>query len=303
MARHLVDKVNIQNFMKLCNDLNMEKLNLKMCKYLLGVHRKSTNDAVRGELGRYPLLIKILNYSYRYFQNLQSSSTNSLVKLSCLDNDLRTLEQSWYNCMNRLVTNFNHSRSFLTDMQNVYRISWENLMKSCTGKLRTYSEFKTDFTLENYILQFPMHIRRNLTKLRISAHSLAIETGRYSNQNSNKPTQIEKRTCFHCNKIESEFHLVFECTLYDTERKLMFDQLNNFTLIPHDPTKENFNTLMSCLNGDLEVGRTFCEYINNCFEIRKECLFKTKEKNILLRPETTTTRSGRISIRPTRIDL
>ena len=188
-------------------------------------------------------------------------------------------------------------------MQNVYRISWEKLMKSCTGKLRTYSEFKTDFTLENYIIQFPLHIRRNLTKLRISAHSLAIETGRYSNQNSNKPTDLEKRVCFHCNKIESEFNLVFECTLYDNERKLMFEEMNEFTFITTEPTINNFYTLMSCLKGDLEVGRTFCNYINSCFEIRQECLFKTKQKNILLRPESTTTRSGRISKRPTRIDL
>ena len=54
-------KFNIQNFMDICNNSPIERLNVKMCKYLLGVHRKSTNDAVRGELGRFPLLITILN--------------------------------------------------------------------------------------------------------------------------------------------------------------------------------------------------------------------------------------------------
>ena len=35
----------------------IEKLNVKLCKYVLGVSRKSCNDAVRGELGRYPLVL------------------------------------------------------------------------------------------------------------------------------------------------------------------------------------------------------------------------------------------------------
>ena len=40
-------KTNLQNFMNIFNYSQIEKLNVKMCKYLLGVHRKSTNDAVR----------------------------------------------------------------------------------------------------------------------------------------------------------------------------------------------------------------------------------------------------------------
>ena len=39
------------------NDLHIEKLNVKFCKYLLGVNKKASNLAVSGELGRYPLLI------------------------------------------------------------------------------------------------------------------------------------------------------------------------------------------------------------------------------------------------------
>ena len=37
-----------------------EKLELKFCKAILGVHKKASNVAVRGELGRYPTLIYIL---------------------------------------------------------------------------------------------------------------------------------------------------------------------------------------------------------------------------------------------------
>ena len=113
--------------------------------------------------------------------------------------------------MQKLLGVFNQSRSFLSDMQNVYRISWKNNLRSCTGKLRSYSTYKHTFHLENYIIQLPLAFRRNLTKLRISAHNLAVETGRYT-----KGTKImpNKRLCFHCKLVESEYHLVLECSLY-----------------------------------------------------------------------------------------
>jgi hypothetical protein len=41
--------------------LHCEKLHLKFCKFLLGVHKISTNFAVQSELGRFPLhLIEVL---------------------------------------------------------------------------------------------------------------------------------------------------------------------------------------------------------------------------------------------------
>lgn len=42
----------------LYNDHNIEKLNLNLCKSILGVGSKASNLAVVGELGRYPLYKK-----------------------------------------------------------------------------------------------------------------------------------------------------------------------------------------------------------------------------------------------------
>ncbi len=38
-----------------------EKIDLRFCKMLLGVHRKATNTAVRGELSRFRISLHILN--------------------------------------------------------------------------------------------------------------------------------------------------------------------------------------------------------------------------------------------------
>ena len=100
--------------------------------------------------------------------------------------------------------------------------SGKHLLKS---KLRSYSKFqKKTFTFENYIKQFPLSMRRILTKFRISAHNLAIETGRYT-----KPIKIpiENRKCFHCSQVEDQFHVIFECNLYSEERLDFFETLQN----------------------------------------------------------------------------
>ena len=48
-----------QSIEDIFDDLHIEKLNVTFCKYLLGVNKKASNLAVKGELGRYPLYIDV----------------------------------------------------------------------------------------------------------------------------------------------------------------------------------------------------------------------------------------------------
>ena len=54
-----------------------------------------------------------------------------------------------------------------------------------------------------------------LSKLRMSSHRLCIEAGRW---NRPHPTPREQRLCTVCNQLEDEYHLLFECSLYNDER-------------------------------------------------------------------------------------
>ena len=66
--------------------------------------------------------------------------------------------------------------------------------------------------MEKY-LDLPPYLRVPTTRLRTSAHSLRIETGRY-----NLPTAIlaDKHICGHCTSqlVEDELHFLFDCDLY-----------------------------------------------------------------------------------------
>ena len=145
----------------------------------------------------------MLNLATRYYYRIISLNDCTLVKMSCYDTSSCPSDANWRSYMDNICHRFGGTQLLKTSMEEKYRDNWYNVLNSnpSTGKLRVYSKFKKSFELENYLLQFPTHIRRNFSKLRISAHNLAIETGRYT-----KPVQtpIEKRTCFHCNEIETE---------------------------------------------------------------------------------------------------
>ena len=71
-------------------------------------------------------------------------------------------------------------------------------------------------TLQYYLGKPITHLyRKYLSKFRLSSHSLAIETGRYTNIN------FIDRKCFMCkHDVEDEFHFILKCPWYESYRKL-----------------------------------------------------------------------------------
>ena len=85
------------------------------------------------------------------------------------------------------------------------------------GKLRFFSNVYTTFELQKYLtFGISKSFTLFLSKIRLSAHSLAIETGRY-----NKPfTAAEERYCKYClNQVENEKHFLLYCPLYNSIRE------------------------------------------------------------------------------------
>ena len=130
-------------------------------------------------------------------------------------------------------------------------------------------------------------------------HQLAIETGRYTVPK----TPIENRTCFFCNQIEDEFHVLYQCSLYNDEREYLMEQLSSFSNISINPSNESFRCLMSYNHGDVEVGKILCSFINKSFEKRSSKTHEIKEREKYIRPAYTSTKFGRLSKRPNRMDL
>ena len=120
--------------------------------------------------------------------------------------------------------------------------------------------------MENYILCCPPEQRKHFAKLRISAHRLAIETGRYTRPK----TPLDERICTLCslNKIENEFHMIMECPFYKCERDKFIIELEKIINVTFTPDNDMFYDIMNAYDGDPEICKLVCAYVDACFQLR-----------------------------------
>ena len=127
-----------------------------------------------------------------------------------------------------------------------FKTIWQ-CAKSSSPKLEFYNHIKSDFDKEPYLEHVNnFYDRANLTKLRISAHELQIESGRYKN------ISRENRLCKWCRistgseMVESEDHVLYDCDLYSIVRQQHLQTISDLVGVPL--TGVNF---MSLLRPDL----------------------------------------------------
>ena len=59
--------------------MKLKKRHINFCKFILQVNNKTTNVALYGELGRYPLYINILKQACKYLNHIQCAPEDSLL--------------------------------------------------------------------------------------------------------------------------------------------------------------------------------------------------------------------------------
>ena len=161
-------------------------------------------------------------------------------------------------------------RDFKEQLVFNHEEEWFNYLLSPVGKsgqgnkLRTYVKFKRSLDFENYLCFVEnMSHRISLTKLRISAHPLRIERGRYERINNRVLPEID-RLCKYCKSgtVEDEYHFVITCSLYDQLRSDLLAKLSLTDLSKNDL----FVVLMSSKRKN--IAQEFGKYVDNCFKLR-----------------------------------
>ena len=154
---------------------------------------------------------------------------------------------------------------------SLYKSGWLQHINKCynpntPNKLKTYSTFKFTFDMENYVKSTNRQLRRNFSKLIISAHHLDIEIGRYT-----RPiTPRSERICKSCtlNVIGDEKHFLLSCPKFDKERNTMFKNLSEFLITSNKQDFQTFTNLMNYNSGDVEVSKIVLHYVDTCFTPR-----------------------------------
>ena len=216
-----------------------EKIHIKACKQILGVHRKTMNIPVLAELGRFPLKLSIDIQMVKYFMRFKNiTKKNYLYEIyqeSLKQDELKDnyfayikmlLEQTGLSYIWRTretqSDSINLVKTISQRMKDIYSQSAimyinkdENVDR---GKMQFLRGMKDTYSFEPYLnIQNDQH-RKSISRLRLSSHRLAIETGRW------QKIPKENRLCRYCNlnKIESESHFLFECHSYVPGRNSLF---------------------------------------------------------------------------------
>ena len=138
----------------------IEKMHLTFLKWILGVKRSTSNVAVWGETGRYPLAIMVIKQVLQYSNRLELKSElndESLVRFAL--EEQKTLSLKWYTNLTN-IKEFANSIVARTPSENPQRIQhnlqlyfidkW-NAQRKMQSKLSFYNEIKESFGMERYL--------------------------------------------------------------------------------------------------------------------------------------------------------
>lgn len=200
----------------------LESLHLKFLKYVLRVKKSTPTCMVYGEVGRFPLSIKIFarmvkfwayivqgrhdKITYTIYQMLLNKNTSMSSWLTHINFILQStgFGEVWFNQCANVNPEF-LGKAVLRTLQDQFLQSWRHDLEN-SRKCLTYSRIKLEIGFEAY-LELPERLRFILCKFRLSNHKLIVETGRYTN------IPFEERYCNFCNsgQVGDEYHVLLEC--------------------------------------------------------------------------------------------
>ena len=145
---------------------------------------------------------------------------------------IKSLSVTWHGNVCELARSYgidlNHTNCSKTQIRHVIRSffvrKWQESLTNTNKNpiLRTYVRFKTNFGIESYLVDVinPQY-RAAISKLRTSSHALEAGRGRHT-----KPkTPLWERLCANCHVLEDEQHFVMECTRYETQKRVLFNNI------------------------------------------------------------------------------
>ena len=172
------------------------------------------------------------------------------------------------------VTDVQVTKNTILDFYKRYFLT--NLTNFNQGKLSLYSKLKFGHGVENYcdIIDNGNH-RKALSKIRISAHPLRVETGRYAAQRVERNLRI----CTFCNtgEIEDEEHFLLRCGKYEEQREIMLQRVTekcvNFVNLTHP--EQTFYLL----NSEGECIKSVAKFCWECLEIRSNTTIQSTQSS------------------------
>ena len=214
---------------------DIERIQLKYCKRILNVKLSTSNCAIYGELGRLPMYINRFVKLIKYWFKVLSSDNSIICNLYDVSlNDIVLGKKNWASNVKDILymngfgdiwenqrTILNGDKWFVSYFKqrliDCFSQTWSNDLSN-NNTLTIYKHIKHELEYAIYLEMFDNKYQRQLvTKMRISAHRLRIETGRHGRNRMER----HERVCEMCdtNQPEDEFHFILQCSRYRVVRR------------------------------------------------------------------------------------
>ena len=216
------------------NNDEIERVQLKFCKLLLGLKTSTPSYMIYGELGRYPLEVDIKTRTVSFWSKLvteKESKLSSIIYKLCFH--LCVVNNVNFTWIDKIKSIFNecgmpyvwNTQTFINTawlvssiklrLKDQFEQHWHSIVDN-SPKALNYRLFKTDFKLEKYFSILDYHHSIEFCRFRTTNHKLPIEQGRWNNIDRND------RICTLCNSVDigDEFHYVLQCNFFENFRKL-----------------------------------------------------------------------------------
>ena len=204
----------------------MEKLYNMCIKHLLGVRKNTTNTLCLVELGCPPLKALVAQRQRKFFKRMWAERVNMIddpffFAIQLVRNSNITTGRHINDLINNDFDDVGQS------MNNLH----QEIINSQSSKCIYYKEINPNMHIHDiYINKSKVNEleRISWSKLRLSAHSLAIETGRWNRRGRGR-LPIDERLC-QCGLVQTEFHVFEECVLSQHFRQ-MYNVTSLFNLV------------------------------------------------------------------------
>ncbi len=219
--------------------LKLERFQRQFFKRNLRVRQQTPNLAVYGEYGIFPLEVRLQANVIKFLHRIVNMPQTSPARW--MYNDLFSLHncgfKTWVTKALDIFQDIESSLSLTFEkfveldcrkmkttikklLLDKYHTLWLNSISNQdeNPKLRSYKLFKTEFCFEPYLNLVNPKLRNAISRFRVRAHHLAIETGCHA-----KPKiPVGERLCVSCSVVEDELHHLIECKKLDSLRAPLF---------------------------------------------------------------------------------
>ena len=207
---------------------DIEKVHTDYLKRCLNLNKHGSNTAVRGELGRFPVLHIAWSQTIKYWLRLQAGTQNQVLNAAFAQ---ATYENhQWVQSIEALlkrngftniwlnpgIADSEFHKYFKCRLDDQFKQDWSAKINS--SRFEVLKCFKTNFVRSKYldIIRCP-DIRQIFTRLRVDMNVLA----------TSKVNVSVSNTCPVCTRVEHVTHFILECPYFKQDRDKFVSEIRH----------------------------------------------------------------------------